>query len=226
MNKKRVRIKDIAEASGVSTGTVDRVIHKRGNVTLAVKKRVEAVMKEVNYQPNIMASTLANNKVLKIAALIPDFKNDAFWESPYKGMEKALSANAHFSLACQYYFFQENKVQSFINQSVKVLNDLPDALIIAPIFEKESKHFLNQLSKYKLPVFLINTHLSIVNKTSYIGQDSYQSGVLAARLLSNRQKRECYLFNIAFRSSRKSSQCTPYSSKKKRGSMPFLMKII
>ena len=65
MAKKRVRIKDIAIAAGVSTGTVDRVIHNRGNVLPKVKKRVEEVMKTLDYQPNLLASTLANNKVLK-----------------------------------------------------------------------------------------------------------------------------------------------------------------
>ena len=59
---KRVRIKDIAERAGVSKGTVDRVIHNRGNVAPAVKQRVLEVMKELNYRPNILASALAYNK--------------------------------------------------------------------------------------------------------------------------------------------------------------------
>ena len=90
MAKKRVRIKDIAIAAGVSTGTVDRVIHNRGNVLPAVKKRIEEVMKVLDYQPNIMASTLANNRVLKIATLLPDYRKDSYWESPFKGIEKAI----------------------------------------------------------------------------------------------------------------------------------------
>ena len=89
---KRVRIKDIAERAGVSKGTVDRVIHNRGNVAPAVKERVLEVMKELNYRPNILASALAYNRIWKIAALIPAPEEDVFWQQPKKGIERAMEA--------------------------------------------------------------------------------------------------------------------------------------
>ncbi|MFC2512511.1 MAG: LacI family DNA-binding transcriptional regulator, partial [Prevotella denticola] len=58
----KIRIKDIAERAGVSVGTVDRVLHKRPNVSAAALKRVEKVLKEMDYQPNVYASALAYNK--------------------------------------------------------------------------------------------------------------------------------------------------------------------
>jgi len=187
MAKKRVRIKDIAIAAGVSTGTVDRVIHNRGNVLPEVKKRVEEVMDALDYRPNIMASRLANNKTLKIATLLPDYQKDAYWESPYKGIEQAAVENAHFSISVKHYFFDRIDVIDFENQSKKVLQEVPDAIIIAPIFSKEAKRFLEDERLEQLPKILINTHLALSGKTYYIGQDSYQSGVLAARLLSSNQ---------------------------------------
>ena len=48
--KKRVRIKDIADKAGVSTGTVDRVLHDRGRVAPNVKKRVLEVVDELGYE--------------------------------------------------------------------------------------------------------------------------------------------------------------------------------
>ena len=182
-----MRIKDIAKAAGVSTGTVDRVIHNRGNVLPAVKKRVEVVMKTLNYKPNIMARTLANNKILKITTLLPDYQQDAFWEAPLKGIIKAVQANQHFSISLEHYFFDENNLQTYVLQSQKIITDLPDALILAPIFQRESEVFLNELTKRGLPFVLINTHLPEIASTCYIGQDSYQSGQLAARLISDRQ---------------------------------------
>lgn len=44
----KIRIKDIAERSGVSVGTVDRVLHNRPNVSGKARAKVEAVLKEIN----------------------------------------------------------------------------------------------------------------------------------------------------------------------------------
>ena len=44
---KTYRIKDIAEMSGVSTGTVDRILHNRGKVSEEAQKKVEKVLKEM-----------------------------------------------------------------------------------------------------------------------------------------------------------------------------------
>ena len=49
MNK-NYRIKDIAELSGVSTGTVDRILHERGKVSEDARKKVEKVLKEIDKQ--------------------------------------------------------------------------------------------------------------------------------------------------------------------------------
>lgn len=50
----KIRIKDIAELSGVSVGTVDRILHNRPNVSKAAREKVEKVLKEINYQPTCM----------------------------------------------------------------------------------------------------------------------------------------------------------------------------
>ena len=52
----KIRIKDIAEKAGVSVGTVDRVLHNRPNVSQVAREKVEAVLKNINYQPNMYAS--------------------------------------------------------------------------------------------------------------------------------------------------------------------------
>ena len=40
----KIRIKDIAERSGVSVGTVDRVLHNRPNVSGKARAKVETVL--------------------------------------------------------------------------------------------------------------------------------------------------------------------------------------
>ena len=52
MNKlpERIRIKDIARLANVSVGTVDRVLHGRSGVSEASRKRVEEILKQLDYQ--------------------------------------------------------------------------------------------------------------------------------------------------------------------------------
>lgn len=57
-----IRIVDIAKMAGVSVGTVDRVIHNRGRVSEENRKKVQAILEMVHYQPNLMARSLAVSK--------------------------------------------------------------------------------------------------------------------------------------------------------------------
>ena len=59
---KQVRIKDIAEKAGVSIGTVDRVLHDRGEVAAKTKEKVLSIAREMQYQPNIVAQALTAKK--------------------------------------------------------------------------------------------------------------------------------------------------------------------
>ena len=60
----RVRIKDIAKMADVSVGTVDRVIHGRSGVSESSRKRVEEILKQLDYQPNMYASALDRKSVV------------------------------------------------------------------------------------------------------------------------------------------------------------------
>ena len=75
----KVRIKDIAEKSGVSVGTVDRILHNRPNVSKSAREKVEKVLKEINYQPNMYASALAYNKSYTFYIIMPMHESEAYW---------------------------------------------------------------------------------------------------------------------------------------------------
>ena len=49
MPKEIITIKDIAARAGVSTGTVDRVLHKRPNVSKAALEKVNKALEELDY---------------------------------------------------------------------------------------------------------------------------------------------------------------------------------
>ncbi|HEY9490198.1 MAG TPA: LacI family DNA-binding transcriptional regulator, partial [Chryseosolibacter sp.] len=72
MSSKIIRIKDIARLAGVSKGTVDRVLHKRGRVSQEAHQKVMKVLEEIDYKPNLIARTLSSSKNHRIIALLPD----------------------------------------------------------------------------------------------------------------------------------------------------------
>ena len=58
-------LQEIAQAAGVSTGTVDRVLHNRKGVSQKTKEKIQAIIEENGYEPNLIARQLKNNKTTK-----------------------------------------------------------------------------------------------------------------------------------------------------------------
>ncbi len=181
--KKRIRIKDIAKRAGVSTGTVDRVIHKRGNVSKKAEERVLAVMKELDYEPNLIASTLAYNRVYRVATLLPNFKDDPYWEQPKQGVEKAFNVVQYYNLVWEPHYFDLFDTEGFRKKARSLLASSPDAVLLAPVFLEASRAFIESCRKNHIPLVKINTNIGEDHALCYVGQDSYQSGVLAGKLL-------------------------------------------
>jgi len=182
MNK-RLTIKDVAEQAGVSVGTVDRVIHDRGRVSAEVKKKVLQVMKELNFEPNLIASTLAFNRSIQIGVLMPNQYSDPYWDLPLLGMRRAQQSVKHYGVVLKEQVFDLFNPKDFKKRALKLVEQNPDALIFPPIFLKESLEVLDHCADKNIPTILINTDVEHPQVMSYIGQDSYQSGVLAGKLL-------------------------------------------
>ncbi len=55
--------------------------------------------------------------------------------------------------------------------------------MFAPFFKKESLAFIEQLKKQNIPFVFIDSEIKNAGQISYIGQDSYQSGLVSGKLL-------------------------------------------
>ena len=64
-------LKDVAKASGLTVGTVSRVLNNRGYISDKTREKVYQVMKELNYQPNEMARSLSKQKNNTIGIILP-----------------------------------------------------------------------------------------------------------------------------------------------------------
>ena len=181
---KQVRIKDIAQKANVSIGTVDRVLHDRGEVAEKTRKKVLSIAKAMNYQPNIVAQALTTKKTYKISVLIPKGGNDnIYWISHPKGIEKAVKELHPFSVEIDYCFFELHNENDFLKRTDDILNHVPDGVILAPILKKEAIQFCKKLDIQKIPYIFIDTFIDKTNCVSFIGEDAFQGGRVAASLI-------------------------------------------
>lgn len=181
--ERMITIKKIAEIANVSVGTVDRIIHNRGQVTEENIEKVNAIIKEYSYKKNIFASNLAFNKKFRFAVFLPKNDNIEYWQAPIIGITKAADELANFGVTVDYFFFDYHAT-SFNKMATKVLKLDYDGLLFAPIFYEESVSFLNEYKKKDTPIVMIDSNLPEIKGIAYIGQDSFQSGYLAGKLIS------------------------------------------
>jgi len=200
MGNKQSRIKDIAEKAGVSTGTVDRVIHNRGEVSADTRKKILAIIEELDYHPNFLASTLASRRIYHFAVLMPAGSDqNPYWEDPLKGVLKAGDELQPYGVRLDIHTFSPNDTLDFRRKGDNLLKKKPDGLLLAPVFYSESKKFLSKCKEQDLPVAFIDTQMDYQGSIRFIGQNSCQSGHVAARLLGmgNPPKASYLVFNIA-----------------------------
>lgn len=99
-------IVDIAERARVSTMTVSRVINNSGYVATETRRRVEAAIRELNYQPNLMARSLINRKSSFVYVIVPDISNP-FYADLTKGVEH-VAHRAGYNIILSNAYWKES----------------------------------------------------------------------------------------------------------------------
>lgn len=179
----RVRIKDIAKMADVSVGTVDRVIHGRSGVSESSRKRVEEILKQLDYQPNMYASALASNKKYAFACLLPLHQKGEYWTEVEAGIQNAVEAYSDFNVTVQLSYYDPYNYDSFAEASDKILGMEPDGVMFAPTVPQHTKPFTDVLTERNIPYIYIDSDIREEPALSFFGQNSHQSGYFAARML-------------------------------------------
>jgi len=179
----KIRIKDIAERAGVSTGTVDRVLHDRPNVSAPAREKVERALKEMNYQPNVYASALAYNKRYTFVCLLPESEQDAYWEEIEQGAKKAMDHHHDFRIDVRILYYRRFSDESFGAAAMACLAAQPDGVVLVPPQADMARAFAERLHDTKIPFVLLDSYMPELQPLSFFGQDSHASGYFAARIL-------------------------------------------
>jgi len=198
-NNPRVKISDIAKRAGVSSGTVDRVIHNRGEVAIKTREKVLKIIREMNYEPDILASTLASKKNYRFASLIPEGDEaNLFWKSPAEGLDQALNEIKHFGITIDQHFFPYFDRNAFRKELLTIAESKPSGVVIAPVFSEQTREILPKFNQLGIPVVFLNTQIENQNNIAFVGQEPGKSGMVAAKLLNYGlvENAEIFIINI------------------------------
>ena len=168
-------IYQVAERAGVSLSTVSRVLNGKASVNKVLKERVEKAVKELNYRPNSVARSLANNRTDSVGVLVPEL-NAPFFGDLMQAVESTLrAADKHVIISVGRNCLETEKdaVEFLISRNC-------DALIMHA--EALSDEYLLELNQSKLPVALVNRQVEGL-PDACTSLDNEKGGYLATRHL-------------------------------------------
>lgn len=170
--------------AGVSTGTVDRVLHNRGEVSVESRRKIEKVLSEINYSHNEYISGTESRKVFKILVILPQYNTGDYWDSIARGIEKSVSINAGVMLKIKFLHYDQFDMYSCRRIFSEALQVKANAVIIGPSFYDETVLFANQLFLKNTPYVFVDTWVNNTKPLAFFGPHSSQTGLVQARLLS------------------------------------------
>ena len=185
-----VTIKDVAREAGVSFSTVSKVINKSPSISQATIDNVRAVMKRLNYHPNIRARNFAKKSTHNILFLFKIEKDIAF-TSPHLfeimcGIQQSLAKNK-YSMSISSINDDENSIEELKNI---ISEQSTDAIIIhGSVFTKKISYFLKQCD---MPHLVIGKP-SFETTISWVDTNNILSGEIAVNFLTEHKYK-----NIAF----------------------------
>ena len=171
MPKKKVSIKEIASAAGVSSALVSMVLNgkaKQYGIGEEATQRVLRIAREMNYQPNIMARGLRSGKSHLVGLVVADIANP-FFAKLAREIEKQASEHGYTVI---YGSSDDNSrrlnsfMQTLVNQGVDGINAIPceDTIKIAA-----------ELQEQKFPLVLVDRDYTDMEISSVL-LDNEQAG--------------------------------------------------
>jgi LacI family transcriptional regulator len=178
-------IKDIATKARVSVGTVDRVLHNRGRVSEKTRVRVQKIISDLGYRPNIYARNLSLGKEFRFGVLMPRLSQDnGYWSVPAKGIDRAGRELQPHKVGVEYFHFDRYSERSFEQWFQRALKQELDGMLIAPVLTRAAEKLISTIPQ-NLPYVFFDSTVPSAKCLSFIGQDPFQSGLLAAHLMKN-----------------------------------------
>ena len=168
---------DVSKKTGYSISTISRVLNGKSEkyrISQSAKEVILQSVKELNYQPDIVAQSLRNNTTYTIGLLVPHIDNPFFANIASVVIREAQRYNYTVMLIDTLEDpVQENKaIDSLLSRKI-------DGIILVPTGENPSK--LEEIST-RTPIVLIDRYFEKHN-LPYVATDNYIGAYQATKLL-------------------------------------------
>lgn len=188
---KKISLKDIAEAVGVSTALVSYALNNKeeeARVSKDTAKRIREMAEKMNYQPNQIAKSLKSGKSQTIGLLVADISNP-FFGNLARAIEdeaKKYGYTVLFGSSDENLEKSQRLIDTFINRQI-------DGFIIAPA--EDTVVQLEKLKAVRMPFVLIDRYFKDL-EASYVVIDNFKATYLATQQLLQQGHRKiayvCY----------------------------------
>jgi LacI family transcriptional regulator len=173
-----VRMKDIAEDLGVSLMTVSKALRNHTDVSEATRRRIWERARELQYEPNLIARSLASNRTYLIGLIIPDMMHSFFAEVA-KGIGLKLEPLGYQILISN----SGENAETELRQVKLLMARSVDGLIIASAAAASgSRALVNLLDSREIPYVFIDRPIRN-SKSNYVGVKNREIGVVATEHL-------------------------------------------
>ncbi len=185
--KRAVTIKDIAKELDIAPSTVSRALKNHKNISESTKLKVQALAEKWNYQPNIMATSLKNNKTNVIGVVIPEIIH-YFFSTVLSGIEDTAQQHGYrviFTQSSEDYDREVKNVQTLLANRV-------DGVLIS--FSKHTNDFshIKKVKEADIPIVLFDRITKEIETDYVVVNDFFAAKNAVSHLIKTGCK------NIAF----------------------------
>jgi LacI family transcriptional regulator len=187
-------IKDIAQALGISIGTVDRALHGRSGVSPATLSRVLKKAEQLGYRPNLAARSLKLNRRLRIGIYLP--REIASYFDPLRtGVRAAASATAGVNI--ELVFRTHRRLdEGDVELLTADAGENFDGILVAPGNPSHIGPTLNAFARRGVAVVCVASDAPRSERLASVTSDAYASGAIAAELFSRTIQKTGHLATI------------------------------
>lgn len=178
-----VTIQQIAEAAGVSRGTVDRALNDRGRISPEVSERIKKLADEMGYVPKNRRQTSVSKKKIKIG-VVTQLSKSSFMLEINRGIKRAGEelADRGIELIVKEGLSVDEEEQ--LNAIDELVRKGIQGLAVMPVDCESIRMKLNQLiEKRGIPVVTFNSDIVGTRRSCFVGMDNRKSGRTAAGLM-------------------------------------------